>query len=99
MAPGKMDIIQAATFGVDASAALIAGFGAVGIFGEELVENDFVRPGASDRKRVTNHGALRFTEEAKDFAEIVDKAGEDEPAGMAVVTNLLGGLEQVFELG
>src|SRR5438067_13905207 len=99
MAPGKMDIIQAATFGVDARAALIAGFGAVGIFGEELVENGFVRPGAAERKRVTNHCPLWFTEKAKEFAEIEDKAGENERAGMAGVTNLLGGLEQVFELG
>src|SRR5437899_2038033 len=73
-------------------------FGAVGVLGEELMENDFVRPGAPDRKCIADHCPLWFAEEAKDFAKIVDQSGENEPARVAVVPDLLGGLEQMFEL-
>ena len=37
--------------------------------------------------------------EAKNLAEIVHEAGEDHPAGLSVPSDLLGGLEQVLQLG
>ena len=53
---------------------------------------------APTRKGVAHHGPLRLAPEAKDLPEVVNEAREDEPAWMAVLADLLGRLEQMFEL-
>jgi len=54
---------------------------------------------ASDGKRVAHHRPLRLAEEAEHLAEIVDQAGEHEPAGMPVAADRLGRLQKVLDLG
>ena len=93
-----MDLIQSATFLVNPRACLVARVLRVGIGLEEILEHDAVRIGAADGKGVAHHGPLRLAVEAKHFAEIVNETGENEPARLAVLANLFGGLQQVFEL-
>src|SRR5690242_11005329 len=62
------------------------------------MKDDPVRPRATDGEGVADHGPLRLAVEAKDFSEIVNQAGEDKPARVAIAPYLLGGLEQVIEL-
>ena len=99
MAPGELDPVQSAAFFVHAETGLVSGHATVRVVGEKLVENDLVRPGATDREGVAHHRPLRFAKQAEDFSQIMDQAGQDEPAGMAITANLFGGLEQMLELG
>ena len=71
---------------------------AVGIVPEELGEDDLVGVAAADRERVADDRPLRLAEEAEDLAQVVDQPGQDEPAGMAVGADRLGGLHQVLDL-
>ena len=48
---------------------------------------------------IADDAPLRLVVEAEALAEIVDEAGEDHPAGMAVAADGFGGLEEVFNLG
>ena len=45
---------------------------------------------------VADDGPLRLAPQAQDLAEVVDQAGQDEPARVAVAANGLGGLQQVL---
>ena len=65
---------------------------------EELGIHDLVGVSTADREGVADHRPLRLAEEAEDLAEVVDQAGEDEPARVAVAADCLGGLEQVLDL-
>ena len=88
-----MNFVQAAVWFVDAVLGLVGGILAVGISGEEFWEDDFVGIGAAHRKSVANYRPLRFAVEAEDLAEIVQEAGEDEPARVAVFADCFRGLE------
>ena len=61
--------------------------------------DDLRRPAAADRKGVADDGPLRLAEQAQHLAEVVDEAGEDEPARLAVGANGLGRLQRVLDLG
>jgi len=54
---------------------------------------------ATNRKRIADDCPLRLAVEAKDFAEIMNQPGENEPARMAIAPDLFGGLEEMIELG
>src|SRR5437667_12843094 len=99
MAPGQMHLVEAAAFLVDTGPSLIPRHPAVGVIGEKFTKHNLVRPGATDGKCVANHGPLRFAEEAENLAQVMDQSGEDKPAWVAVLADLLGRLKQVFELG
>src|SRR6266516_604430 len=58
MAPGEMNVFQAAAFRVDAGSSLVFRLPAVGIVGEELMKDDLVRIAAAYRKRIAYHGPL-----------------------------------------
>ena len=81
------------------SACRVVGHFAIRVVGEELVEDDLLGEPAADRKGVADDRPLRFAEQAEDLSEVMDQAGEDEPARVAVVADRLGGLQQVFDLG
>src|SRR6266700_276517 len=98
MSPGKLDLVQAAAFLVNAKSRLIAGIVAVRIVREELEEHNLVRITTTRWVRVTHDGPLRFAPEAKHLAEIVDHARQNEPARVAVGADLLSRLQQVLEL-
>src|SRR6266542_6302410 len=99
MTPGQVYFAETAAFFVDACASLIPRHPDVGVVLEKLMKNNLIRPGATDGKRITDHGPLRFAEEAENLAQIMDQPGKDKPARVAVLANLLGRLMQVFELG
>src|SRR5213594_3079502 len=71
----------------------------VGIIGKKVVEDDAVRPGAAYWKSVAHHGPLRFPVKAKDLSQVMNQSGQNEPAWTAIVADLLGGLQQMVELG
>src|SRR5258708_7015696 len=62
------------------------------------MKNDLVGPGAANRKGVSDDSPLRFAIEAKDFAKIMNQAGENKPARVTVAADLFGGLKEVIEL-
>src|SRR5216117_1555688 len=62
MAPGEMNVFQAAAFRVDARSSLVFRLATVGIVGEELMKDDLVRIGATYWKRIAHHGPLRLSE-------------------------------------
>src|ERR1051326_9405090 len=78
---------------------LVTRLAPVGVVGKKLVKHNSVRPGATDRERITHDRPLRLAVEAKDFSEIMNQAGQNEPARMPVATDLLRCLKQVIELG
>src|SRR5947199_6535750 len=96
--PGKMHLIKTAPVRVDTCARLVAAFGVVGIFGKELVEDDFIRPAAADRKRIADHRPLWLAKEAKNLPQVVNQSCKNEPAGMAILANLLRGLQEMLQL-
>ena len=98
VSPRHVDAVQPAARLVDPALSLVFGDVAVGVFLEEFGEDDLVRVAAADRERVADHGPLRLAEEAEDLAQVVDQPGQDEPAGMSVGTDRLGGLHEVFDL-
>ena len=99
VAPGHVDVVQPAARLVDPALGLVFGHVPVGVVLEELVEDDLLGVAAADREGVAHDGPLGLAQEAEDLAQVVDQAGEDEPAGMAVGPDGLGGLHQVFNLG
>lgn len=99
MTPGEMKGIQSATFFVNAVSSLESGVVAIGVVSKKLRENDFVGISAADWKSITDDGPLGFSPQAEDFSEVMDQAGEDEPPWMAIVSDLFGGLQEVFQLG
>src|ERR1700746_2774950 len=94
-----MDVVQATVRFVDAELGLVARIAVVGIGGEKFRKDNFAGVGATDGKSIAYDRPLRLAVEAEDFAEVVQEAGEDEPTGMAVFANGLGGLQQMFDLG
>ena len=71
---------------------------AVGIQREVLRVDAGARELAADRERVADDRPLRLAVQAQDLAEVVDQAGDDEPAGLVGATNRLGGLQRVLDL-
>src|SRR5437870_4825354 len=61
MAPGEMNVFQAAAFRVDAGSSLVFRLAAVGIVGKQLMKDDLVRIGAAYWKRIADHGPLRLS--------------------------------------
>ena len=53
---------------------------------------------AADGEGVADDGPLGLAEEAEDLAQVVDQAGQDQPARMTVGPDRLGGLHQVLDL-
>src|SRR5204862_8302087 len=92
VAPRHEDIIQALSFFINAEARLIAGVFVVRVVGKELMKDNPVRPGATNRKSVSYNCPLRLAIEAKDFTEIMKQPGKNKPAGMAVAADLFGSL-------
>jgi len=99
VAEGEMDVVESAVRFVDAVLGLVLWDIAVGAGGEEFRENNFAGVGTTYREGVADHGPLRLTIETEDFAEVVEESGEDEPAGMAVLANRFGRLQEMFDLG
>ena len=99
VAPGEFNAIETGVLLIEAEAGLVTRILAVGIVSEEFVENDFFGIRAADRESVADHSPLRFAKETENLAEIMDQAGQDEPARMTVAADLFGGLEEVIELG
>src|SRR5919108_262142 len=98
MAPGEMNVFQAAAVAVDAGASPVLRHAAVGIVGEELMKDDLVRKGAADGKRIAHHGPLRLTVQTEDFSQIVNEARQDEPAWLSIPADLFGCLQQMLQL-
>src|SRR6266498_4921715 len=98
MAPGEMNVFQAAAFRVDAGSSLVFRLAAVGIVGEELMKDDLVRIGAAYWKRIADHGPLRLSVKTEDFSQIVNEARQDEPARMSIPADLFGRLKQMLKL-
>ena len=98
VAPREDDFIQAAAGFVDAVGRLETRDLAVGVGGEKLGENIFVGERASRRKRIAHDRPLRLAPKAENLAEVMDEAGEDHPARLAVAAHRLGGLEEMLEL-
>ena len=71
----------------------------VGVVHEELAVHDLRRPAAADREGVADDGPLRLAEQAQDLAEVVDQAGDDEPARPVGGADRLGRLQRVLDLG
>jgi len=70
----------------------------IGVLSKIVVKNDLVGPCAAHRKRISHHGPLRLSVEAQHFAKIVEEAGQNKPAGMAILPNCFGRLQQVLDL-
>ena len=70
----------------------------VGIVLEELGVDDLVGEGAADRERVADDRPLRLAVEAQNLAEVVDQAGDDEPARLVRAADRLGRLQRVLDL-
>src|SRR5439155_2489008 len=71
----------------------------IGIIGKKVVEDDAIRPGAAYWKSVAHHSPLWFAVKAKDFSQVMNESGQNEPVWMAIVADLLGSLQQMVELG
>ena len=69
-----------------------------GLCGEELAVHDLRRPAAADREGVADDGPLRLAEQAQDLAEVVDQAGDDEPARPVGGADRLGRLQRMLDL-
>ena len=72
VAPGEMDLIEAAALLVNSKAGLELRIFGVGIIAEIRVENNFLGVLASDRESIADDRPLRFAEEAKDFSEVMN---------------------------
>src|SRR5262245_32227849 len=94
-----MNSIQPAAFLVNPQGSLEPRVLRVWIRGKVLGEDDGVRVSAAHRERISDYGPLRFAPQAQNLAQIVDQAGQDEPARISIPADLLGGLQQMFELG
>ena len=98
MAPRHVDLVQTTTGLVNAVDGVEARILAVLVQGKELGENDLVREPASHRKGIANHGPLRLAKEAEHFAQVVNKAGQHKPVGVAVRLDRFRRLQQVRDL-
>src|SRR5580704_7539398 len=86
--PGQADIVQTAILSVDAKMRAITWTLAVRVVLEEFRENNLVGKRRANRKRVAHHGPLRLAKKAKDFPQVMDEAGKDEPSRMTIASNL-----------
>ena len=72
---------------------------AVRVVGEELGVDDPIAERASHREGITDDRPLRFAEQAQDFTQVVNQAGQDEPVLVPIGADGLGRLQQVLALG
>src|ERR1043166_2528343 len=93
-----MHVVEPDTFLVNAGTRLVFCVLRVGIVFEEILEHDAVGVAATDRERIAYDGPLRLAIKAKNFSEVVNETCENKPARLSIATNLLRGLQQVFEL-
>ena len=77
--PRQVDALQPAAFLIDAAGSLVRRHEAVGVVGEELGEDDLLGISASHGEGIADDGPLRLAEQAKDLAQVVDQADDDEP--------------------
>ena len=98
MAPGHVHLVQPAVGAVDAQLGVVAAVVAVRISGKKLGVDDALRVAAADRKGVAHHRPLRLAKQAQHLAQVVHKAGQHEPIGVAVGADGFGGLKQVADL-
>ena len=98
MPPGERHLVQAASLLVHPQPRLVARFIPVWIGLKKLMKHDPIRPGAPNRKGVSDHRPLRFAVEAKNLSQIMNQAGQDKPTRMPVLADVLGGLEQMVQL-
>ena len=99
VAPGEHHVVEPASLLVHPGRGLVARVLAVGVRLEESGKDDLVGVGASRREGVPHHRPLRLPPEAKNLAKVMNQAGQDEPARMAVAADLLRRLKEVLELG
>ena len=98
VAPRQVDAVEAGVFLVDAEARGHHGVPAVGvqvkIFGIDAPIGEL----AADRERIPDYRPLRFAEMAEQLSQVVDQAGDDQPAWLPGAAHRLCGLQRVFDL-
>src|SRR5215475_12049919 len=98
MSEREMNVVESAIRFVNAAFGLIPADFAVRVGGEKFRKNNLLGISTAHGKRISDHGPLRLAVKTQHFPEIVDEAGENEPARMAVFANCFGGLQQVLDL-
>lgn len=99
MTPGDHDVFETASGLVNTVLSHELGVVVVWVRLECVRVDDLVAELASDDESITDNVPLSIgAEEAEKFTEIVDKTGQLHPVGLAVTSDSLGSLEQVFNL-
>src|SRR5262249_51451494 len=98
MAKGEVDLVETAIGFVDAIFRLVLTNLAVWVGRKKFRENNLVGVSATNRERITHYGPLRLPIQTKNFSKIVQKARENEPAWMAILSNGFGRLEEMLDL-
>jgi len=93
-----MDIFQATVWLIYSILRLVLGNISVWISAEVFGKDDPMGPGASDWERVAYDSPLRLSIQAEALPEVMDKSDEHHPAGMTVLADSFGGLQQMLDL-
>src|SRR5438552_3643593 len=93
-----MDIFQAAVWLIDPILRLVFGSVGVRITAEVFGKDDLIGPGASHWERVAYDPPLWLSVQAEALPEVMDKSNQHHPAGVTILADGRGGLQQMLDL-
>lgn len=103
MAPAEHDIVESTALGIDAILGRVDRIIDIRVRSKRLGKDNALIERTPHGKCIAHNVPLalrlQLGEEKHQLAQIVDEAGNLHPAGLAVATNRLGGLQEVLDLG